>query len=84
MPLDRWLGELPDMAPVPTQVAALAALEDVLDRLQSLELDRERSGVRWVSDEPDDPEPLVLVTLEHKSLADAPVAVAIWSDQAWG
>lgn len=82
MPLERWLGELPDMAPVPSQVAVLAALEDVLDRLQPLELDRERSGIRWITDEPDDPEPLVLVTLEHQSLADATVEVAIWSDQA--
>jgi hypothetical protein len=82
MPLENWLGDLPEMAPTPTQVAALAALGDMLDRLQPSELDAERSGVRWVVDESGNCRHMVRVTLEHKTRGDATVEAAIWSDQA--
>jgi hypothetical protein len=86
MPLEHWFGDLPEMAPVPAQIAALAALGDGLDQLRPAELDRERSCVRWVIEEPDedddDPRPLLLVILEHTTRSDATVEVAIWPDQA--
>lgn len=83
MPLEHWLGDLADTSQAaPPQIAALAALGDMLDALKPQYLDRERSSVRWCSLGPEDPSPMVLVTLEHVTDRDATVEVAIWPDQA--
>ncbi len=58
MPLEHWLGDLADTSPAaPPQIAALAALGDMLDVLQPQHLDRQRSSVRWCSEGPEDPSP---------------------------
>lgn len=82
MALEHWLGDLPEMAPSPAQVAALAAVGDMLDQLQPAELDRDRSSIRWVVDESGESRNMLLVTLEHKTRSDATVEAAIWPDQA--